>query len=159
MAGNHEQLYVDRPVFTWPETLEPAAAALLRSWWDDGRMVPAAAVECADGDNWLITHAGLTAGFWEHGLGSPTSARDALRGLAEARDDGSLWFPGAMLTGEADWHAGPVWAEAGTEVYPSWLNAENPLPFHQVHGHSSAYNWAESRWQAEPWVRPALSPD
>lgn len=159
VVGNHEQLYVDTPVFAWPESLEPAAVELLRSWWREGRMVPGAAIEEADGNDWLITHAGLTQGFWEHGLGSPSSARGALGPLAEAADDGALWFPGAMLTGTPDWRAGPVWADAGSEVYPSWLSAGPGVPFHQAHGHSSAYHWAGGRWRAEPWIRPALSLD
>ncbi|SJM69610.1 hypothetical protein FM112_14325 [Gulosibacter sp. 10] len=158
LVGNHEQLYVDRRVFDWAETVEAAASEALRAWWGEGWMVPGAAVEAADGD-WLLTHGGLTRGFWEQGLWRPSRARDALAPLAEARADGALWFPGSMLTGRADENAGPVWAEAGVEVYPSWKRAETPMPFHQAHGHSTAFLWDREQWRAERWILPDLSLD
>lgn len=158
IVGNHEQLYVDHPVFDWPESIPDLAVSTLRAWWQDQLMVPAAAVETTDGD-WLITHAGLTAGFWEHGLGSPGLAVDALAGLAEARADGALWFPGAMLTGSVNHCAGPVWAAAGSEVYSSWLSTNASMPFHQAHGHSAAFAWDLDLWRASQRVQRSLDCD
>lgn len=152
VVGNHEQLYVDRPIFDWDETLDDLAQSILRDWWADGRMVPAVAIT-DENDEWLVTHAGLTEGFWRHGLGGPTSAKAALGPLEEARSDGALWHPGTMLTGADDRNAGPVWAAAGTEVYPSWLAAGTNMPFNQIHGHSNALQWDRGLWWAEDWVR------
>ncbi|WP_291798636.1 hypothetical protein [Brevibacterium sp.] len=123
---------MDRPVFQWRERIEDGAAALLADWWHSGLIVPAAAVETADGGDWLLTHA-------------------------EARADGALWFPGEMLTGVDDICAGPVWASSAREVYPSWLRAQAPMPFHQAHGHSTALAWDRGLWWAETWVRPSLT--
>lgn len=159
IVGNHEQLYVDRPVFGWDEIIAEAAQDLLRSWWADGRLRPGAVVTEPSGEEWLITHAGLTAGFWLHGLGGPASAADAVDALTEAAADGALWHPGTMLLGSDDDNAGPVWAAAGTEVYPSWPRSGADLPFSQVHGHSSAFDWNRDRWAAEAWIRPRITLD
>lgn len=158
LVGNHEQQYVDRPAFQWPEVIDPAAADRLRTWWGDGRMVPAAVVQTdAEGD-WLATHAGLTAGFWRH-LGGPTSAFGLLESLDAATAAGTLWHPGLMLTGSPAPDAGPVWAEAGLEVYASWLASPEPSPLHQVHGHSSAFWWEREHWCEDPQVRRRLRVD
>ena len=153
VVGNHEQQYVDTPRFDWPETIDPEASDLLREWWGDGRMSAAAVLETEADDAWLITHAGLTAGFWEHGLGRPTTTDSLLAALTEARNDGVLWHPGRMLTGDVDRNAGPVWAEAGFEVYPSWLDVDALMPFHQIHGHSTAYWWDRRAWRCDRRVR------
>ncbi len=159
IVGNHEQVYVDRPIFEWPEVIDPAASGLLRAWWGDGRMVPGVVVETASDGDWLVTHGGLTADYWEHGLGGPTSRDDFLRALREAADDGALWHPGRMLTGKVERNAGPVWAEAGYEVYPSWIDAAEPSPFHQVHGHASAYWWDDQQWHCDRRVRRTATAD
>lgn len=159
IVGNHEQLYVDRPVFGWNEVIEETAQARLRDWWADGRLRPAAAVTDSSGDEWLITHAGLTAGFWRQGLGAPDSAAETVEALKEAAVDGALWHPGTMLLGADDDHAGPVWAAAGTEVYPSWPRLEVEMPFNQVHGHSSAFDWNRDQWYAESWIQAQIRLD
>lgn len=144
VLGNHEQQYVCGPAFSWPEELPAPCQDLLRQWWRDGLMHPAAAVRTgADGD-WLLTHAGLTAGFWRR-LGSPTSAVGAARAInALDRGPGSpLWRAGQMLGAPSSISAGPVWAVAGSEVLGGWCHPGAPeLPFHQVHGHSRAVDSA-----------------
>ncbi|MGO3024390.1 MAG: metallophosphoesterase [Brevibacterium sp.] len=159
IVGNHEQLYVDRPIFGWNETIDEAAQTQLRDWWADGRLRPAAAVIDGSGEEWLITHAGLTTGFWRHGLGAPDSAEATVAALKEAADDGALWHPGTMLLGVDDDNAGPVWAAAGTEVYPSWPRLGTEMPFNQVHGHSSAFDWNRSRWSAESRIQQQIRLD
>jgi hypothetical protein len=165
LAGNHEQLYVERPVFGWPERLDDASVALLRGWWAAGLMRAAAAFEAADGRQWFAAHGGLTAGFWRADLGRPATAAAAAAGvnaLAAAGDD-RLWRPGSMLTGVPTWDAGPVWAAAGDELYPSWLHrydaAGRPPPFAQVHGHSQAAPWSGRAWAPPPAVAEALTVD
>ena len=159
IVGNHEQLYVDRPVFGWNEVIEETAQEQLRGWWADGRLQAAAAVTDGSGEEWLITHAGLTAGFWRQGLGAPDSAEATLEALKDAAADSALWHPGTMLLGVDDDNAGPVWAAAGTEVYPSWPRLEAELPFNQIHGHSSAFDWNRSQWSAESWVQSQIRLD
>ena len=154
LAGNHEFQYVDTPAFDWPEVLPDEVPTTLRRWWATGGMRVAAAVSLADGEQVLITHAGLTSGLHRR-LGRPRTADAAavaLNGLRET-DPAALWRAGAMLGGGApDLAAGPMWAEAGAELAASWVADEVlgvPLPFTQVHGHSSVVGYE----RGEPVLR------
>ena len=141
LVGNHEAHYVADRVFEWPEELPAAAADRLRAWWSDGSMVVAAAFRAPSGD-FLVTHAGLTAGFWRSVLDTPvTAAQTAARLNALAgRSDGALFRTGSMINGKRpSIAAGPLWAEAGRELVPSWF--ETRMPFSQVHGHSTIVDW------------------
>ena len=64
LVGNHEAQYLRAPAFEWPETIDRAAAGTLRRWWAEGHMVAAVSVSTHD-ECFLITHAGLTSGFWD----------------------------------------------------------------------------------------------
>lgn len=134
-------------MFHWPERLDEDDVGTVHGWWHAGSMGVAAAVTAADGD-WLITHAGLTEGFWRHLLGLPadaTAAAAALNGLIHGLRHSSLFRPGVMLTGDIDPSAGPLWASAPDELLPSWAASSAPAPFHQVHGHSSTIHFATGR--------------
>lgn len=136
LAGNHEAQYV-RPggaTFRWDEVLPESTIATLRRWWDQGWMVPA-----VDAGGVLVTHAGLTRGFWQS-LGEPGSAREtaaAINGLPRERSS-SLWREGVLILGVPMAGAGPLWASASDEVIPGWLGY--PVPFTQIMGHSSLVN-------------------
>lgn len=144
LAGNHEALYLAHPVFEWSERVDAETADRLRRWWAEGSMRVAAAVVTED-EEFLITHAGLTAGFWRW-LGGPTSASDAadaLNGLIGTGDP-ALFRPGSMLRNRRGavrprGEPGPLWAQAGAEVIGSWRGVD--LPFSQIHGHSSVVDW------------------
>jgi hypothetical protein len=160
LAGNHEELSLfSPPRFVWPETLDPAAADRLRWWWRTRQMTVAAAVHTPQRD-YLISHAGLTEGFWRTMLGSPETADVA----AERIDSLAHVFrrpvfrAGAMLGEQVDYTAGPVWAAAGWELIPSWLDAGH-LPFSIVHGHSTAWDWYRKRVRGHPELRPFLEVD
>lgn len=137
LVGNHEAQYLRDPAFEWPEQLGGATADTLRRWWADGRMRVATSVRSAD-ETFLITHAGLTKGFWSEVLGRLVDASRvaaALNSLIGTHED-VLFHAGQMLNGgRPDLIAGPVWASAGTELVPSWL--ESTMPFSQVHGHAT----------------------
>jgi len=140
LAGNHEALYLGLPQFHWPERLPGPSREVVNRWWGTQRLRIAAAID-VDGDDaqWLVTHAGLTQGFWRHFLGMPDSGVDAARALN--RLIGSLhekWLfrPGVMVTETVDLSAGPMWASAPDELIPSWREAALQMPFQQVHGHS-----------------------
>ncbi|GAA1839205.1 metallophosphoesterase [Microlunatus capsulatus] len=149
LVGNHEAQYLGEPLFDWPERLDPDVREVLRRWWADGAMRVAAAVG-TDEDELLVTHAGLTAGFWAE-LGAPADATAAAAGLdaLAGREDATLFRPGHMLTGRRPHRAaGPVWAAAATELVPGWV--EHVLPFSQVHGHSSVYDWSQEEFRVPP---------
>ncbi|SDT23082.1 Calcineurin-like phosphoesterase [Friedmanniella luteola] len=147
LVGNHEAQYLAEPLFDWPERLGAAGRATLRRWWSSGLMRVAAAVTTAE-ESYLVTHAGLTTGFWRDVLGGTEDVRDAgrlLNALA-GEHEAELFRPGHMLTGRRPARAaGPVWAAAATELVPGW--ADRRLPFSQVHGHSSVYDWRQLRFR------------
>ncbi len=149
LVGNHEAQYLAAPAFSWPERLDDATADTVRGWWADGLMQVAVVVGDADDCDVLVTHAGLTAGYWRQVLGAPVDAvrtADALNHLIGDHDP-VLFRPGQMLTGRApELAAGPLWAAAATELVPGWLGAG--MPFHQLHGHTSLYAWDEHRFAA-----------
>ena len=72
----------------------------------------AASVQTADGD-YLVTHAGVTAGFWRDVLGAPPTAAgaaDTLNALIGTGDE-RVFEPGELLGGGApNRMAGPLWA-------------------------------------------------
>lgn len=149
LVGNHEAQYLAAPAFSWPERLDESTSSLIRGWWSDGLMQVAVVVTDTDGGDLLITHAGLTAGYWRQILGAPDDAvraADALNHLIGDHDP-VLFRPGQMLTGRGpELAAGPLWAAAATELVPGWLGAG--MPFDQLHGHTSLYAWDERRFAA-----------
>ncbi len=156
LVGNHEAFYLRRRQFSWSERVPRGTAAVLRRWWTTGRMRPAVAIR-AGTEDLLVSHAGLTRGFWHDVLGAPTdvaAAADAINALARGNGR-ALFRPGTMLGWRRPDHgAGPVWAAAGTEVAASWSGHQ--LPFSQVHGHSSAYHWESDSWHLEAALRAAV---
>jgi hypothetical protein len=123
----------------------------LRAWWSTERMRVAAVLSTPDED-FLITHAGLTEGFWRHALGSPPRAAQAATAINSfiATHEAVLFSAGEMLRGgPPNLSAGPVWASAATELVPSWLGADYRMPFSQVHGHSGVMDWHRRRLRAD----------
>jgi len=159
LVGNHEAHYLSRPRFDWPEHVGSVAVEVLRRWWAYGQMQAAAAV-VTGGESFLVTHAGLTADFWRRTLGAPADveqAAAAINSLIGVREN-VLFRAGHMLSGrKRDPGAGPVWAATGTELVPGWL--ETPLPFSQVHGHASVFDWQHRRFQASAEIARLTSVD
>ena len=147
LVGNHEAQYLRQPLFDWPERVAPESIKTLRRWWATGQLRVAASV-VTDHEGFLVTHAGLTAGFWRQVLGAPTDVEEAARalnGLIGTAED-VLFRPGHMLGGRRkDPAAGPLWAATTTELAPGWMRT--PLPFSQVHGHASAFDWRHRKFR------------
>ena len=162
LAGNHEAQYLTPPKFHWPERMTDDDLETIFDWWRARRMRVAAAVDVGEDRDYLITHAGLTEGFWRHFIGQPDSAlatAKALNGLVGRLYENWVFRPGVMLTGEVDLSAGPLWASAPDELLPSWLASSAPAPFHQVHGHSSTIDWVTGRRYGHPEGPIAISED
>jgi hypothetical protein len=119
LIGNHESQYLGGAPF-WPQRLADADAQLLATWWWTDRLRVAAAVRTAHGEEFLITHAGLTVDAWRE-VGGPVTAGTAAD-LLNTRPEDLLWH-----------QRGPLWAEAGPQVYQSWLRSVEPMPFGQIH--------------------------
>jgi hypothetical protein len=138
LVGNHELQYLGGGRF-WQDPVTAADADLLRSWWLCEQVRIAAAVRNADGDDLLVTHAGLTFNAW-HALGEPVTATTAAE-LLNTRPDELIWA-----------QDGPLWAQS-RQVYESWLAAPVAAPFGQVHGHSSIVEYQGRTWVCSSRVR------
>ncbi|MFI1991992.1 metallophosphoesterase [Actinoplanes sp. NPDC020271] len=145
LIGNHEAQYLGGPRF-WPQPLSDADAALLRGWWLREWLRVAAAVRTADGEELLLVHAGLTVDVWRQ-LGEPVTAGTAAD-LLNTRPEPLLWG-----------FDGPLWAEAASQLYPSWLSGVRSLPFSQVHGHSTVVRFEAREWACEERIRARTSVD
>ncbi|MEV4539277.1 metallophosphoesterase [Asanoa sp. NPDC049518] len=145
LIGNHESQYLGGEPF-WPQQLTPSDAELLRAWWMKEWVRVAAAVRTTEGEELLVTHAGLSAQAWED-LGEPVTASTAAD-LLNTRPEDLLWND-----------RGPLWAEAGPDVYQSWLQASEPVPFGQVHGHSTIVNYRRETWLCGERIRQRSTVD
>lgn len=159
LIGNHDGFYVRRRQFTWDERVPSRTAATLKRWWADGSMRAAVAVRGV-GESFVVTHAGVTRGFWNDILGAPpdaTGTAEAINALARTKP-GILFRPGVLVGyREPSMSAGPIWAAAGREMMASWMDHE--LPFSQLHGHTSIYDWDRGRWYADAAARTLITLD
>lgn len=144
LIGNHEAQYLGAGRF-FPQPLNPTDTQLLRTWWLRDRVRVAAAVRLADGEEFLLTHAGLTFQAWRE-LGEPVTATTAAE-LLNTRPEPLLWA-----------FEGPLWAEA-TTVYQSWQRAPHPPPFGQIHGHSSIVSYRGETWLCDERTRQRSTVD
>jgi hypothetical protein len=144
LVGNHVLQYVGGGKFWW-DPIAAADADLLRSWWLRERVRIAAAVRTANGEDLLVTHAGLTFDAWRT-LGEPVTAATAAD-LLNTRPDELVWA--------AD---GPLWADS-RQVYQSWSAAAVAAPFGQVHGHSSIVDFRSRSWMCGSRIRQRSTVD
>lgn len=132
LVGNWEGRHVGGRWFEARREVRPlddASAARLLEWVDRGEMFAAVALDTTRGPV-LVTHAGLTLGFWRTMLRCQPDPALVARSLNAALVDA----PSLVLD-----EGGPAWAWSTEELYPSWLGCGAPVPFGQIHGHSSPY--------------------
>ncbi|GIJ45419.1 hypothetical protein Val02_23050 [Virgisporangium aliadipatigenens] len=146
LVGNHEAQYLGGEPF-WPTRLDEDAATLLRTWWLKEWLRVAAAVRTREGEELLICHAGMTVATWR-ALGEPVTAATAAD-LLNTRPEELLW----------DSRGGPLWAEAASDLYGSWLDAPVVVPFGQVHGHSTVVSFARRAWLCPGRIRQRTTVD
>lgn len=153
LVGNHEAQYLPGGSPFWPEPLAEAEVARLRHWWTNGNLRVAEAVRTADGDELLVTHAGLTLAAWQQ-LGEPMSAAMTAELLNERPE--LIWHAGDHAR---DDRAGPLWAESGAALHEPWMGYHGIVPFGQIHGHSALVRFADQRWRCTGRVRQRASVD
>ena len=162
LLGNYEANYLANPRFV-SDPLPSKYDDLLNEWWESHKMRASAAVQTKSGSEYLVTHAGVTFGFWESVLARPKTAADASARLQalESTSVPWLWMTGSTPAGQELPIIGPLWANAPLEVYDAWYLAERDhaeqAPFNQIHGHSGPYQWATERWLAPPHLRVSTS--
>jgi hypothetical protein len=158
LVGNHEENEILRNQFVWPDRVDDDTRDTLRRWWHEGHMQLAWSFdtrgvrddhtrELLDPGEVLVCHGGVTRGVWEK-LGEPRSAHEAAELINAQRHNFShpVWNTGVMIEGKIRRDAGVVWAREDDELLWYWRDVPGP-GFHQVHGHSSAYNWNRGRYQ------------
>ncbi|GAA2982789.1 metallophosphoesterase [Actinokineospora diospyrosa] len=153
LVGNHEAQYLPGRTVFWPDPLAAAGVARLREWWSVGRFGVASAVRTAEGDELLVTHAGLTVAAWQ-ALGEPGSAVEAAALLNER--PALIWEVGAHGRDE---RAGPLWAESGAALHEPWMAYPGVVPFGQVHGHSALVRYTDRQWRCAGRVRQRATVD
>lgn len=142
LLGNHEVAHLDGAAYPAHWELDPRAGDIVRRWWHSRMVRLAVCVPDVKGRDTLVTHAGLSFGYWEH-MGRPRTAVEAMRGL-NRHVGGNLdefLSPGWLVTGGTNAAADPLWAETNRELLPRWLANQEPVPFPQIHGHSSPFDW------------------
>lgn len=150
LLGNHEGGYIGGPVFGAQGhdffNMSAETEDILGGWWDDNKARMACAIEW-EGEQYLISHAGLCSQTWKW-MESPPTPRSAAVTLNSLPVQ-VAFAPGIMLGGQTRTKSGAIpvgvaWASAAQEVYPSW--DKEPHSFNQIHGHSTIYHWSNKFW-------------
>jgi hypothetical protein len=142
LIGNHEAQYLGgTPVA--PDLPLPLQR-VLRRWLDERRVRIAVAINSLELGSVLVTHSGITTNKW-FAIGRPETTVEA----ADALNDELNASPATAFAAgeELDFgdEPGVVWADACVDLLASWASMET-LPFSQVHGHSSPYQWSVRDW-------------
>ena len=146
LIGNHEAHYLGGPDVSHRSgvyRISEASMEILTHWWAQGIMKLSVALRTEIGDI-LVTHGGLTKGFYENDLVSPQTAQETSRRL-NSIDDVSAFRPGYIMTGIITLDAGPLCPRTGIELLAPWLDSGSVL-FHQIHGHEGVWWWPDARW-------------
>lgn len=162
LLGNHEANHYDKAAkfggydhYTTKESQE-----IIRTWF---HKQPSIAVSVFVQDEvlpYLITHSGVHPAWYEYfhrRLDEPDKNTDAFTRYINNLSEVDAFAPGWMMSCEGI--PGPIWAVAFREIVCPWIDyMENnlELPFHQVHGHSSVFNFYRN--QQDPYFKP-LSKD
>lgn len=155
LLGNHDLAAIGGPGRPgWVRT--GFGGEIVRRWWSQREAKLAVALTDERGEQILVTHAGLTLGYWTR-LGRPDAADAArmLNSLVGAELSGVLQ-PGRLVRGPANTGADVVWAEVCLELLEPWIESAE-VPFLQIHGHASPWSWELGTWSedASPRVRAA----
>lgn len=115
-------------------TVHPDAVAAFRCWHRAGLVRSAAAVTSASGVVGVVTHAGISRGFWKNDLYSEHDPRLVVERLNAMRFD-DVARPGSMFGKPDEPAPGPIWSSQA-ETWRDWVEC----PFPQVHGHTTAWS-------------------
>jgi hypothetical protein len=143
LVGNHEAQYLGgTPV---APDLHVDVQSDLRRWGDEGQIRLSVAIDSIELGPVLVTHSGMTMSKWR-AIGQPVTAAEAAERLnGEFESDRATALAAGRELDFGD-EPGVVWADAGAELLSSWGDME-ALPFSQVHGHSSPYQWSIGDWR------------
>lgn len=115
-------------------TVQLDAIVEFRGWHRDGLTRRAATVTSSSGAVGVVTHAGISRGFWKIDLRSEPDAQTVVERLNTMRFD-DVARPGSMLGRPDEPAPGPIWSSSA-ETWRDWVEC----PFPQVHGHTTAWS-------------------
>jgi len=115
-------------------SVHPVAVAEFRRWHRDGLVRCAASVTSMTGAVGVVTHAGISRGFWRNDLRSELDAHRVVDMLNTMRLD-EVSRPGSMFGRPDESAPGPIWSSEA-ETWRDWVEC----PFPQVHGHTTAWS-------------------
>lgn len=161
IVGNHELQHLDGVSF-WRCSCKSETITLLRKLFSEGLIqiaygadnikppvleVSASPRFHVGNTSWLFTHAGLSYNWWAK-VGKPESAVKTAERLNNYNFR-AINTPGIIMNYFGK-DAGPIWAVASEEVFPTWIQVEKffPAPFSQMHGHTNAFDFSRNAWYA-----------
>jgi len=142
LVGNWELEAVGGPqVFNAKgRTADPDALQTFARWADNGAVRWATTVTSAKGAVGVVTHAGISHGFWSRDLAGCRDPVQVVERINSMPLD-QVARPGEMCGRPTERAPGPVWASCA-ELWASWTVS----PFAQIHGHTSSWNAWKNQW-------------
>jgi hypothetical protein len=154
ILGNHEFQHIqDSPYYFWRCDCDDSDVTILNDWFEEG--LAAASYAATPSESFQLTesntstestilfsHAGLTWFWWDQ-MQKPSDAYRASE-IINALPADVVTAAGEMLGIRG--FAGPVWATGNNEVFNSWNNTDDVMPFMQMHGHTTSFSWTRRRW-------------
>lgn len=166
ILGNHEFQHIEGAPSFWRCTCSLDDIDIINDWYDEGLATPTFGLNgithaqfevsakpklAQSHGGFLFSHGGLSWDWWStfNKISDPVQLSEVLNAL-------EVWVvtvPGEML-GIVGRKPGPVWAIGSSEVFDTWVEHNDSMPFSQAHGHTTSYNWRSNRWwRADPAFR------
>lgn len=151
LLGNHEMMHIEGTAKFFNCACSPQTIKFTKNWWHRGEADVALALthepsEALPSAQTLITHAGVTSRWWHVGGQKDAAGTAAYLNSFYPNKVKFLDQYGTMMGERRTVQAGPWWAQSTLEVYPSWYDYPDGMPFNQVHGHSIPFDWEMNRW-------------
>lgn len=159
LLGNHEFQHIEGSPYFWRCNCSMEDIGTINDWFDEGfssasyglNGIINAKFEVSEKPKLVVpenqgiffSHAGLSHHWWDV-MKAPSDPVV----MAETINNLDVWVvttPGEML-GVSGMHAGPVWATGNNEVFNDWEQSGETMPFIQMHGHTTSYNWVSKKW-------------
>lgn len=162
LIGNHESNYIPGAPKFWPNDCDLHSVDTINRWWDDAKAKLYYMIPQDEGKPFIVTHSGVSAYTYQMFQEDEDYSADAFMKILDYWQKNNMRVvskPGIMLTGKYTLTAGVFWAEAYSEVYNTWKYFKKEAPFHQIHGHSTAFDWSSKTFYShigEPFKKEVI---
>lgn len=160
ILGNHEFQHIEGSPYFWKCDCNKVDVAIINEWHEQGLATPTFGIDSYIEESIVLgvskrddiprpktgmffSHAGLSWEWWAgfEKLTTPSELSDMLNSISVS----FITTPGEML-GVYGRKPGPVWAIGNSEVFDGWTSHADTMPFLQMHGHTTSYNWMSNKW-------------